>query len=162
MIPRKLYKGLMANQTVLTAAGPGQVIITVLLAVLSACSQHDALHESGVTNAKSADIATVRVAIANRENLTHNVTLTAEFRPFQEVDVMAKVAGYVKKINVDVGIASKKAQLLATLEIPEMADDRAPRQSCGRAQPGGSRARQDELQRFRNRTEHRASLLYAT
>jgi len=29
--------------------------------------------------------------------------LTAEFEPFQEIDVMAKVSGYVKQINVDIG-----------------------------------------------------------
>ena len=29
--------------------------------------------------------------------------LTAEFKPYQEVDVMAKVAGYIKEINVDIG-----------------------------------------------------------
>ena len=36
---------------------------------------------------------------------------------------MAKVAGYIKKINVDVGDRVKQGDLLATLEVPEMADD---------------------------------------
>jgi multidrug resistance efflux pump len=36
---------------------------------------------------------------------------------------MAKVAGYIKEINVDVGDHVQHGQLLATLEIPEMADD---------------------------------------
>ncbi|MDE3195823.1 MAG: efflux RND transporter periplasmic adaptor subunit [Acidobacteriota bacterium] len=36
---------------------------------------------------------------------------------------MAKVAGYVKNINVDIGDRVKEGQLLATLEIPEMADE---------------------------------------
>ena len=57
------------------------------------------------------------------EDLSHGLVLTAEFRPYQEVDVMAKVAGYVKQINVDVGDRVKEGQLLATLEIPEMDDD---------------------------------------
>jgi RND family efflux transporter MFP subunit len=51
------------------------------------------------------------------------LVLTAEFKPYQEVDVMAKIAGFVKQINVDVGDRVKQGQLLATLEIPEMADD---------------------------------------
>ena len=53
--------------------------------------------------------------------------LTAEFKPFQEVEVMAKVAGYVKKIYVDVGDRVQEGQLLAILEIPEMANETARR-----------------------------------
>jgi RND family efflux transporter MFP subunit len=52
------------------------------------------------------------------------MVLTAEFRPFQEVEIMAKVSGYVKEIRVDVGDRVKIGELLATLEIPEMVDDR--------------------------------------
>jgi RND family efflux transporter MFP subunit len=51
------------------------------------------------------------------------VVLTAEFKPYQEVDVMAKVAGYVKQIRVDIGDRVRQGELLATLEVPEMADD---------------------------------------
>ena len=60
---------------------------------------------------------------------------------------MAKVAGYVKKINVDVGDRVKQGELLAVLEIPEMADDRARAQSMlSRSRAEVARAK-DELQR---------------
>src|SRR5947209_2995782 len=72
--------------------------------------------------AQAQDIPTVAVAKVAREELSNNLTLTAEFRPFQEIDVMAKVSGYVKEIKVDVGDRVQQGQLLATLEIPEMAD----------------------------------------
>ena len=49
--------------------------------------------------------------------------LTAEFQPFQEVDVMAKVAGYVRSIKVDLGDRVREGQVLAELEIPEMTDE---------------------------------------
>jgi RND family efflux transporter MFP subunit len=65
----------------------------------------------------------VAVSQAKLEDLSHSVVLTAEFKPFQEIDVMAKVAGYVKHIGVDVGDRVAQGQLLATLEVPEMADD---------------------------------------
>jgi len=86
----------------------------------SACSKQAPVHAS---DARPADIPTVAVAKVSTEDLSHGLVLTAEFRPFQEVDVMAKVAGFVKQINVDVGDRVKQGQLLATLEIPEMADD---------------------------------------
>ena len=79
---------------------------------------------------KSPDASTVAVAKATLEDLSRGLVLTAEFKPYQEVDVMAKVAGYVKEINVDVGDRVKEGQVLAILEIPEMADDRARAQAA--------------------------------
>jgi RND family efflux transporter MFP subunit len=61
-----------------------------------------------------------RVAPAD---LAKTELLTAEFRPYQEIEVHAKVAGYLKQIFVDVGDRVKVGQTLAILEVPEMADD---------------------------------------
>jgi RND family efflux transporter MFP subunit len=71
----------------------------------------------------SADSPTVAVARAETEDLSHGLVLTAEFKPFQEIDVMAKVAGFIKEIRVDAGDRVRQGQLLAVLEIPEMTDD---------------------------------------
>jgi RND family efflux transporter MFP subunit len=65
----------------------------------------------------------VAVAKAARADLSQTLTLEAEFHPFQEIDVHAKVAGYLKKIYVDVGDHVKAGQVLAVLEIPELLDD---------------------------------------
>jgi len=65
----------------------------------------------------------VAVEQAAYQDLSREETLAAEFRPFQEIDVHAKVAGYVKKMYVDVGDRVRQGQTLATLEIPEMADE---------------------------------------
>jgi len=65
-------------------------------------------------------VAVVRVA---RTDLTNNLVIASEFRPYQEIDVHAKVAGYVKAIYVDVGDRVRQGQLLATLEIPELQDE---------------------------------------
>jgi len=72
-----------------------------------------------------AEVPTVAVAKAAPADLSRSVKLTAEFKPFQEIDVMAKVAGYIKEIRVDVGDRVRQGELLATLEIPEMANDLA-------------------------------------
>jgi RND family efflux transporter MFP subunit len=66
---------------------------------------------------------TVAVVKVIRADLSTNLNLTGEFEPYQEVDVMAKVAGYLKTIKVDIGDRVREGQLLATLEIPEMADE---------------------------------------
>jgi RND family efflux transporter MFP subunit len=58
-----------------------------------------------------------------RTDLRNSVTLTAEFEPFYEVDVMAKEAGYIKHMLVDIGDRVKQGQLIATIEIPELQAD---------------------------------------
>jgi RND family efflux transporter MFP subunit len=66
---------------------------------------------------------TVAVAKVHRADLTRALAVTAEFRPYQEIEVHAKVAGYVKRIYVDVGDRVKEGQLIAVLEIPELQDE---------------------------------------
>jgi RND family efflux transporter MFP subunit len=65
----------------------------------------------------------VAVAAALPMDLERKETLAAEFRPYQIIDVHAKVAGYLKEIYVDVGDRVKKDQILAVLEVPELADE---------------------------------------
>ena len=60
------------------------------------------------------------VAAVTRGDLSQVLTISAEFRPYQEIDVHAKVAGYLKTIPVDVGDHVKAGQTLAVLEIPEL------------------------------------------
>lgn len=60
---------------------------------------------------------------------------------------MAKVAGYVKNINVDIGDRVRQGQLLAVLEAPEMADDLARGKATLQRASADVRRAQEELQR---------------
>ena len=71
----------------------------------------------------------VAVATVTRTNLTSEVVVEAEFRPYQEIDVHAKVAGFLENITVDIGDRVKAGQPLATLEVPELHDDLAHAQA---------------------------------
>jgi RND family efflux transporter MFP subunit len=62
----------------------------------------------------------VSVVVARRTALRNTLTLSGEFKPFQEVDLHAKVAGYIRTISVDVGDRVHTGQVLAVLEIPEL------------------------------------------
>jgi RND family efflux transporter MFP subunit len=73
--------------------------------------------------AAAAPPPSVPVIRVTRADLSGTITLTGEFIPYQDVDVMAKVAGYIRSINVDVGDRVHLGQVLATLEIPEMEDE---------------------------------------
>lgn len=86
----------------------------------------------------------VSVAKVNRQDLANQSVLSAEFRPNQEIDLHAKVAGYLKAIHVDVGDRVRSGQLIAELEIPEM------RQEVTQA---ASQQKRTELDAARARTE---------
>ena len=60
------------------------------------------------------------VVKVTRGTLGAPLTLAGAFKPFQDVDVHAKVAGYIKAIYVDVGSHVKEGQTLAVLEVPEL------------------------------------------
>jgi len=78
---------------------------------------------------------TVAVAKVDREDLYNEVTIAAEFRPYVEVSLNAKVSGYVDKMNVDFGDKVKEGQLLATLLVPELKDELdSARAAQGRAE----------------------------
>jgi RND family efflux transporter MFP subunit len=55
-----------------------------------------------------------------RTPLSNQLTVAGEFLPFQEVEIHAKVAGYIRKIRVDIGDRVHAGELLAELEVPEM------------------------------------------
>ena len=60
------------------------------------------------------------VVRAGRSPLANRLEVAGEFLPFQEVEIHAKVAGYIRKIHVDIGDRVHAGQLLAELEVPEM------------------------------------------
>ena len=67
----------------------------------------------------------VQLASAQRGPITRFVSLPGEIKPYQEATLYAKVAGYLKAINVDKGDTVKEGQLLAEIEVPELVADRA-------------------------------------
>jgi RND family efflux transporter MFP subunit len=104
----------------------------------------------GDANAKEADKPAQRLApvvLAIRAPLENVITLTGEFRPFQQVDVHAKVAGYIRHIFVDVGDKVRVGQELAVLEVPELnAQVEGAKSDIGRSQDAIRRA-QSEIER---------------
>lgn len=73
--------------------------------------------------AAARQMPVVAVARVAREDLFKEITIPAEFRPYTEVELHAKVSGYVKEMKVDIGDRVKAGQLLAVLEVPELHDD---------------------------------------
>jgi len=100
------------NQLITAAWALGEA---AALLTLGACAKQ-------VETASASTIPTVAVAKVTTGDIAQILKVAAEFRPFQEIDVHAKVAGYVQWIGVDVGDRVKDGQLLAILEIPQLED----------------------------------------
>ena len=90
-------------------------VIPIFFAALIGCGDGRGAAAGDAANAPVA--AVVKVA---RGNIADNLEIASEFQPFQEVDVYAKVSGYIQKLYVDYGTHVKQGQILAVLEIPEL------------------------------------------
>ncbi len=86
--------------------------------VLTVFARARAPRPAAASSGHAARIAPV--ALARKTPIRMTLTLSGEFKPFQDVDLHAKVAGYIKTISVDVGDRVKTGQVLAVLEIPEL------------------------------------------
>jgi len=107
---------------------------------------------SGRAKAADADSAEipvqpVAVAVVKRAPLVQTLTLSGEFKPFQNVEVHAKVAGYIRKMYVDVGDKVKQGQTLATLEVPELDAQVAGADATIRRDKDNIRLREREVKR---------------
>ena len=73
------------------------------------------------TSANESDrIPYVAVAPVKRETIANSLSIAGQFMPYQNVELHAKVAGYIRQINVDIGDHVHKGQVLAVLEVPEL------------------------------------------
>lgn len=91
------------------------------IAVLLAAGEH-VLRAHGTPAVAKLPLPVIE---ARKSDMRQTIRLPAEFRPYQEVDVDAKVRGYVKSLRVDVGDRVKEGEVIAELEIPEASDDLA-------------------------------------
>src|SRR3984893_9389954 len=93
-----------------------------------------------------------------RRNLSNTLEIASEFQPLQEIEVYAKVSGYIKKLYVDWGTHVRQGQVLAELEIPEL------QQQLQQDEAGVRRSEQDlaRSREERNRAESAYTVAHLT
>jgi RND family efflux transporter MFP subunit len=112
--------------------------------------RHAKTEADGTDNPEHAGAAVVRV---ERGTLGTPLALAGGFKPFQEVDIHAKVAGYIKRIYVDVGSHAKEGQTLAVLEVPELAAELSGADAAVRRAKEEIRRAQGDVQRAKSAHE---------
>jgi RND family efflux transporter MFP subunit len=115
------------------------VCLVALLRLLARTAKADP-HEDAL-------LRPVAVVLAKRRPVVNSLTLSGTFRPYQQVDVHAKVAGFIRKIYVDVGDHVKAGQVLAVLEVPELSAQVAGAKADIQRYQDAVRRSQSEIQR---------------
>jgi RND family efflux transporter MFP subunit len=87
------------------------------------------------------------VAKVKRADIGDSLSIAGAFKPFQEVDIHAKVSGYIRAMHVDVGDHVKTGQVLAVLEIPELAAELSGAQASVRRWQEEIRRAQGDVER---------------
>jgi len=109
-VPELSCKASAAFKQALGCYALASVVLTVILSGCSRPAKVDAAANAPV-------VAVVNVA---RRDLTNTLEIASEFQPYQEIEVYAKVSGYIEKLYVNWGTHVKTGQILADLEIPEL------------------------------------------
>ncbi len=120
-----------------TATYRWMLMVIVLSAFANGCGD---AHKADGANVPPAAVVKVQ-----RKSLSSTLEISSEFLPYQEIDVYAKVSGYIQKLYVDWGTHVKHGQLLAVLEIPELQQQLLQDEaSVRRSEQEVSRAREEQ------------------
>ncbi|MFL5787773.1 MAG: efflux RND transporter periplasmic adaptor subunit [Flavisolibacter sp.] len=76
---------------------------------------------SSITS-KSQEIKTdsVMVFVLQQDSVKKDLSLPGELLPNETAQIRAKVQGYIRKVNVDIGSVVRKGQILALIDAPEI------------------------------------------
>ena len=95
------------------------VVVVCLLVAVVAIKRVRASAPGGPAEA-TQHVPFAAVAPVKRETIATSLSIAGQFIPYQNVELHAKVAGYIRKIYVDIGDHVHQGQVLAVLEIPEL------------------------------------------
>ena len=114
-------------------------LLPLVAAAVAGCGG-DVLPPGDRDPANSDQPPRIEVVRPVRTTITHTTTQPATVHPYFQADIVAKVSGYFRDVNVDIGDEVEAGQPLCTLFIPEMEQQR--QQAVARQQRLGA-----ELQR---------------
>ncbi|MBD2754978.1 efflux RND transporter periplasmic adaptor subunit [Spirosoma validum] len=105
--------------------------IVSVTTVLNGCSSASSDHKTG---AKEPEVQQVGITTVQALQPSKRVTLPGELKPWNRVNMYAKVKGFVRDISVDRGTMVRKGQVLARLDAPEVISELSQAQAQVQAQ----------------------------
>jgi len=103
------------------------VLLIVVSVAAIRCSKSNADAEVKADTKPAAN--EVEKITLKKDTLEGQMTIPGELIAYQQVDLYAKVTGFVKELKVDIGSKVKTGQVLIVLEAPEMAAQLSAAQS---------------------------------
>lgn len=93
------------------------VIAIFLFLAITSCNQQE-----GKKTTKKEEVKTdsVKVFVLKLDSAQKTISLPGELLPNENVQIRAKVQGYIRKLNVDIGSKVSKGQVLALIDAPEI------------------------------------------
>jgi len=126
------------------------------ISLLTACGSTE--RPIDLTPKQPGKTAAHEVAVLQEKVMSSSVRLPGKLKPYNEVNIYAKMNSFVKHIHVDRGTIVKKGQLLIQLEAPEMlAAVQAARSRYVQAQETAS-ASKDKYRRLKNAAQEEGAV----
>src|SRR5690349_14690811 len=104
----------------------------VVSLILESCNKSAGNNEAK-TESKPVEAVAEKFTI-KKDTLETRLTIPGELLAYQQVDLYAKVTGFVKELKVDIGSKVKAGQVLITLEAPELMSQMSASESRLKAQ----------------------------
>lgn len=98
----------------------GLVVLCLFLAAIVVQRVRAGRSTTSYAGDGNGDIPYAAVALVKRQTIANSLSIAGQFVPYQNVELHAKIAGYIRKIYVDIGDRVHTGQVLAVLEIPEL------------------------------------------
>lgn len=89
----------------------------MLLVMVAACNVNPSTTAAKNEEAKADS---VKVFLLAADSVHKQITLPGDLLPNENAQIRAKVQGYIKKLNVDIGSKVSKGQVLALIDAPEI------------------------------------------
>jgi len=103
------------------------VLLVAVVVTITRCTKSNA--DADVKADTKPVASEVEKIVLKKDTLEGQMTIPGELIAYQQVDLYAKVTGFVKELKVDIGSKVKAGQVLIVLEAPEMAAQLSAAQS---------------------------------
>jgi RND family efflux transporter MFP subunit len=96
---------------------PAAMLLAALIAMTQGC------HQAPPPAAQAVSVPEVTTARPERRALVLSTTQPGRIEAFEQTPLLAKIAGYVETLSVDIGDSVKKGDVLVRLSVPELLDE---------------------------------------
>jgi RND family efflux transporter MFP subunit len=89
-----------------------------VLFLLASCSESS--RQATIADKTNNKIDSVKVFLLAKDSAKKTISLPGELLPNENAEIRAKVQGYIRKLNVDIGSKVKRGEVLALIDAPEV------------------------------------------